>query len=80
MATKDKNGNWIFDDDEQAQIAMGAESRYQAMKRRDEDKRRERIEQDCADGKHVAEDGKCKHCGTKVEPAQPARKKFGLVR
>lgn len=81
MATKDKNGNWIFDDEDEQQIAIGTEVRYRAGKRLRDDERAEKVREACAKGEHKPKDGKCEHCGAevKVEKVEKSRR-FGLVR
>jgi DNA-directed RNA polymerase subunit E'/Rpb7 len=80
MATKDKNGKWIWDDEEEREIEMGKEVRVRTHNEIRAQERAEKIKQDCAEGKHVVEAGKCKHCGVDVKPEKPASKRFSLVR
>jgi hypothetical protein len=72
MATRDKSGNWTYTEDEEQEIAIGAEVRYRAARRLRDEERIEKQKQHCANGNHVAKDGKCEHCGVEVKPEKPA--------
>jgi hypothetical protein len=62
MPKRDAKGNWIYSEEEQGEIAMSSEARYQAAKRLRAEERAEKVAENCANGKHEFDGDSCKHC------------------